>query len=86
MTCCGRRGCTTVEVTPMGGGIDVAVERRQGDGLSVSAKRARDTGIAVGLKLLCQSSQGVWEFLHVREGQVIDINGQQIVVRRYVQD
>lgn len=43
-------------------------------------------GMDVGLRPLCKSGRGTWEFLHVKEGQVFDINGQKLLVRRYVQN
>ena len=41
-------------------------------------------GISVGFSLVCQTSQGVWEYLMVNEGEIVLINGEKVMVKRRV--
>ena len=41
-----------------------------------------DSTPQISVTLICKTAQGDWEFLAVKEGQVIDINGEKIMVRR----
>lgn len=58
--------------------------RTDGGGMTVGE---RDMGgMKVAILPLCKTGMGTWEFLHVREGQLFEINGEKLLVRRYVQD
>ena len=81
--CCCGPGCLQVSVSRTGG-VSVTVLTDTSMGIQVDS--CYKGGMDVGLRPLCKSGRGTWEFLHVREGQVFDINGQKLLVRRYVQN
>ena len=51
-------------------GVDVTTERKDGDGLTIKTS------------LMCRTSQGEWEFLLVKEGVIMLIDGQCVLVKR----
>ena len=50
--------------------------------LSVGHTRCDGQGIRTSLSLMCQTSQGRWEYLMVREGEIMLIDGQCVIVKR----
>lgn len=71
-------------------GIDVSIDRPCG-GVDVSVSQLNDIsvvasrvgkGISTTLSLVCQTSQGSWEYLMVREGEILLIDGERVMVRR----
>ena len=49
-------------------------------GVTISPKDTQ--GLKVGLKLVCGTSKGAWEYLLVNEGEILLIDGQCIMVKR----
>lgn len=74
----------------VGDGLSVKVGEI-GDGLSVSANslcnsnvtaNRIDTKTSASFSLVCRTSQGLWEYLLVREGEIMLIDGQRVMVKR----
>lgn len=74
----------------VGDGLSVKVGEI-GDGLSVSANslcssdvtaNRIDTKTSASFSLVCRTSQGLWEYLMVREGEIMLIDGQRVMVKR----
>lgn len=71
------------------GGIAVKVDGKGGirtsvgivSGASSVAERVGG-GINVGMCLMCLTSQGKWEYLFVEEGQVYELDGHKVMVKR----
>ena len=98
-SCCGINGCTSVSVERIGECFayaenlsysDASFERvgyadadaeRVGDADASATELSNRLNLTTAL--ICKTAQGEWEFLAVEEGQVIDINGEKIMVRRY---
>lgn len=80
---CGIHGCQRITVTYKGGGNMVATHDLINDtqiGVTISPKD--NQGLKVGLKLVCGTSKGAWEYLLVNEGEILLIDGQCIMVKR----
>lgn len=86
-----RGGGDMIAVASMvGNGLSVEVGEI-GDGLSVSANslcnsnvtvNRIDTKTSASFSLVCRTSQGLWEYLMVREGEIMLIDGQRVMVKR----
>lgn len=61
------------------GGMNTSVTNI-GSKLNVSAYASG--GINVSAGLVCKTSQGAWEYLWVEEGQLYELNGEKVMVRR----
>ena len=60
-------------------------------GISVSAKLKSGADVSFGkvgngikpsFSLVCRTSQGAWEYLMVKEGEILLIDGQKVLVKR----
>lgn len=96
--CCGISGCSKVTVIPVGNGMAVDASLVGGIGVSAFAcggisvvtesvggmktTVSRVGEMNVSMRLLCKTSQGVWEYLFVEEGQVYELDGKKVMVRR----
>ena len=60
----------SIDLEPKNAQLGVSLERKNGNGLKVSTS------------LMCKTSQGEWEFLLVKEGVIMLIDGQCVLVRR----
>lgn len=49
-------------------------------GVTISPKD--NQGLKVAFSLKCRTSQGAWEYLLVKEGEILLIDGQNVMVRR----
>ena len=86
-----RGGGDMKAIASMVGG-DLSVDTSKvGDGLSVSADNLCnsnvtanriDTKTSASFSLVCRTSQGLWEYLLVREGEIMLIDGQRVMVKR----
>lgn len=86
-----RGGGNMKAVASMVGG-DLSVDTSKvGSGLSVSADNlcntkvfanVVDTNTSASFSLVCRTSQGLWEYLMVREGEIMLIDGQRVMVKR----
>ena len=50
--------------------------------LDVTTERKSPEGLTVTMELMCQTSQGEWEFLLVDEGVIVLLNNQCVLVKR----
>ena len=51
---------------------------------SVDVSRKDGNGLKINFALVCRTSQGVWEYLMVKEGEVVLIDGEKVMVKRRV--
>ena len=51
-------------------------------GVDVTTERKNDTGLKITTSRMCRNSGGKWEFLLVKEGVIMLIDGQCVLVRR----
>lgn len=59
--------------------VDTSV---QNEALSVATERKSSEGLTVTTELMCQTSQGEWEFLLVDEGVIVLLDNQCVLVKR----
>ena len=70
-----------VDVSIVDNGISVAADALNPHvGVVVSPKD--NNGIQTAISLVCRTSQGQWEYLMVREGEIMLIDGQRVMVKR----
>ena len=61
--------------------VSVTVDARNPQmGTTISPKD--NQGLKVAFSLKCRTSQGAWEYLLVKEGEILLIDGQNVMVRR----
>lgn len=81
MTCCGSccpiTGCCSVTVERVGG-ITAGMSRIGG----ITTEASREGGMSLRTQLVCLTNLGAWEFFEVREGEVLLIDGQKVMVRK----
>lgn len=68
---CGINGCQQVTITHVAGG-DLQADFTPKD----------NNGLKAAFSLMCQTSQGEWEYLLVDEGTIMLIDGQEVLVKR----
>lgn len=79
---CGISGCTTVTVSHVGGGNMVASAEKISDSADVTITPKDNMGLGVSFGLVCKPTQGAWEYLYVNEGELLLIDGEQVMVLR----
>lgn len=61
--------------------VSVTVDARNPQmGITISPKE--NQGLKVAFSLKCKTSQGAWEYLLVNEGEILLIDGQNVMVKR----
>ena len=60
-----------------GGSVSTELKR----GANVSFGKVGN-GIKPSFSLVCRTSQGAWEYLMVKEGEILLIDGQKVLVKR----
>lgn len=81
---CGINGCQQVTITHVAGGdLQADFTPKDNNGIHTTTYTPKDNdGLKAAFSLMCQTSQGEWEYLLVDEGTIMLIDGQEVLVKR----